>query len=233
MDQLTPFSDERLMGACVLCGGGTETRDHVPSRVLLDEPYPENLPVVPACEECNGGLSLDEEYFACLLECTLAGAATPEAVRREKVRRILERKPALAAMLTQARMVSETGTTFNIDRERVNRVVLKLARGHAAYELSEPQHEEPTSILVAPLPLLSEEAREEFETGPASAGLAPWPEVGSRAMQRLAFAVTGGLEDDGWTEVQPGRYRYKAFADGRVIIRMVISEYLACEVTWE
>jgi hypothetical protein len=233
MEQLPDYSDDRLIVGCVLCGGPTESRDHVPSRVLLDEPYPENLPVVPACEVCNRGASLDEEYFACLLECVLAGAATPEAVRREKVRRILERKPALAAMLAQARTVSEQGTIFKIDQERINRVVLKLARGHAAYELSEPQHGDPASVAAVPLSLLSERARAEFEAGPRSGELVPWPEVGSRAMQRLAVSVTAGFDfDGGWVEVQPERYRYLAFADGSVTIRMVISEYLACEVIW-
>jgi hypothetical protein len=138
-------------------------------------------------------------------------------------------------MLAQARVVTDTGTTFNIDRPRVDRVVLKLARGHAAYELSEPQYEAPTSIAVAPLPLLSQEARLDFEAGPRAGALVGWPEVGSRAFQRLALAFggTGGMGAGGWIEVQPGRYRYLAFGDGSVTIRMVISEYLACEVVWE
>jgi hypothetical protein len=53
------------MVGCVYCGRVTETRDHVPSRVLLDEPYPDNLPVVPSREACNtnrkSSTKLDEE----------------------------------------------------------------------------------------------------------------------------------------------------------------------------
>jgi hypothetical protein len=48
MQQLRSYADERLVASCVYCGNVTETRDHVPSRILLDEPYPENLPVVPS-----------------------------------------------------------------------------------------------------------------------------------------------------------------------------------------
>lgn len=59
MEQLGSYADERLLAGCVYCGGATESRDHVPSRILLDEPYPENLPVVPSCDSCNGGYSLD------------------------------------------------------------------------------------------------------------------------------------------------------------------------------
>src|SRR5260370_157629 len=80
---------------------------------------------------------------------------------------------------------------FKIDQQRVNSVVLKLARGHAAYELSEPQYDYPTRILVVPFPELSKEARAEFEAGPVSAGVVGWPEVGSRAFQRLALAFGG------------------------------------------
>jgi hypothetical protein len=65
---------------------------------------------------------------------------------------------------------------------------------------------------------------EEFER--PSGGLSVWPEVGSRAMQRLL------AEGEEWVTVQAGRYRYMATADSAVRVRMVLSEYLACEVVW-
>lgn len=67
MDQLKDYADDRLISGCTYCDGLAETRDHVPSRVLLDSPLPENLPVVGACWACNNGFSKDEEYFVCLL----------------------------------------------------------------------------------------------------------------------------------------------------------------------
>ena len=54
---------------CCYCGGYADTVDHVPSKVFLDESYPDNLPVVPCCRNCNEEFSLDEEYVAVLLEC--------------------------------------------------------------------------------------------------------------------------------------------------------------------
>jgi len=227
MERLESFADERLVAACVHCGGATETRDHCPSRVLLDEPHPENLPYLPACASCNSGFSLDEEYFACLVECARTGSL--EAVRRPKIRRILEHSPALAARLIQARSVADSGETwFALERDRISNVVLKLARGHAAYELSEPQFEVPAHVMIMPLQVLTPEARDHFETPPATFG---WPEVGSRAMQRMAVAF-GAPGISPWVYVQPGQYRYLAVAEGAVLIRIVISEYLACEVIW-
>jgi hypothetical protein len=35
----------------------------------------------------------------------------------------------------------------------------------------------------------------------------------------------------GWVVVQEGRYRFLT-STGAVIVRMVLSEYLACEVVW-
>ena len=51
MDPIHLFMDSRLTGMCVYCGGSPATRDHVPSRVLLDESYPAELPIVGACAE--------------------------------------------------------------------------------------------------------------------------------------------------------------------------------------
>lgn len=89
MEQLPNYGDIRQLARCVYCGGNTETRDHVPSKVLLDEPYPTNLPRVPACQHCNESFSMDEEYIACLIECVLIGSANVDHIERQKVRRIL------------------------------------------------------------------------------------------------------------------------------------------------
>src|SRR5438132_1330963 len=97
MRQRTEFIDESLRRSCIYCGTGHPTRDHAPSKVFLDEPYPENLPIVLACKSCNGSFSLDEEYLLALIECTLSGSVKPAYVSRPKIREILERAPALAA----------------------------------------------------------------------------------------------------------------------------------------
>jgi hypothetical protein len=230
MRQLRSFGDEREVLSCVYCGNGPiESRDHVPSRVLLDEPYPENLPVVPACAPCNNGFSQDEEYVACLVECVIAGTTDPKAVTRSKVARILRERPALAARLAAARTVEQGGTVFGVEDARVRKVVLKLARGHASFELHTPQTEEPSAIAAVPLVMWTEAQRRSFECGPSTS---IWPEVGSRAMQRLV--EDDGFGAEGWVVAQPGRYRYLAVAtEAGPIVRIVLSEYLACEVHWD
>jgi hypothetical protein len=52
-------------------------------------------------------------------------------------------------------------------------------------------------------------------------------------MQRTVVSVAGprvtGLD---WIGVQPGQYRYFAVAEGAVMVRFVLGEYLACEAIW-
>ena len=225
MRQLKNYGDTRQAEACAYCGKTTQTRDHVPSRVLLDEPFPENLPIVPACLPCNNKASSDEEYLACLVECVICGTTDPARVVREKIRRALAKQHALRARLTAALRWENEQSLFNIELDRVERIVVKLAQGHALYELNEPQLAKPSSVVISPLHLLDNDVREAFENT-FGHGFAIWPEVGSRAMQRLV------QNEHGWIEVQLGRYRYLATTDAVVRVRLVLSEYLACEVIW-
>jgi hypothetical protein len=111
--------------------------------------------------------------------------------------------------------------------ERVRKVVLKLGRGHAAYELNEPPFGDPASVSFIPLTSLSSEDRHRFESPPEAAF---WPEVGSRAMQRLVVSDSSVSTD--WVDVQPGRYRFMTVVGEMTSVRVVLSEYLACEVVW-
>jgi len=227
MNQIKVYADERTLAFCAFCGGKTGTRDHCPSRFFLDEPFPPNLPVVPSCSSCNGGFSADEEYLACLISCVLARSTNPKNIFRKKIARILERKHALRERINACRSVSKGTIIFSPEYERISNVITKLAQGHALYELHESCSCGPDHVFFFPLSLLSDDERNEFENPP---GIEVWPEVGSRAMQRI---LTGqDLDTKGWLTVQPQRYRYVASAGNGIDVRMVIHEYLGCQVQW-
>jgi hypothetical protein len=40
------------------------------------------------------------------------------------------------------------------------------------------------------------------------------------------------VDAHGWIVVQEGRYRFLASTGDGILVRMVLSEYLACEVVW-
>lgn len=228
MQQIRDYGDERTLGFCAFCGGETGTRDHCPSRVFLDEPMPENLPVVPACSHCNESFSLDEEYLACLVSCVLAGSTEPDTISRPKIRRVLERTPSLRARLEDSRFVSERQTTFKVECERVENVIIKLAKGHALYELHESCVHAPDAVSFFPLNALGDTELREFEDLKRGD---VWPEVGSRTMQRMVVAGADIYIDD-WVVAQPDRYRYATSVGENVDVRIVINEYLGCRVLW-
>lgn len=229
MKQIKTFSDNRLDYYCCYCGNAPDSRDHVPSRILLDEPYPENLPVVPSCSKCNNSLSLDEEYFACLIECILCGTTNIQSLKREKIKRILSRKKTLHQRLTNAMRLFDEKTYFQTEESRVKNVILKLAKGHARYENSESQLESPISYWIKPILTMSKEEKDYFYRSHKQTFL---PELGSRAMQRVV--MINELDTNSyWIKVQPDKYSYSISHElGGIAVRIVIWEYLACEVVF-
>jgi hypothetical protein len=103
---------------------------------------------------------------------------------------------------------------------------VKNARGHAFFEFGEPMLREPNYVWAMPLVLLTDQQRTEFEEVAASG----WPEVGSRMMTRIA---SGADLDKGWVVVQDDVYRYAVVQEGTLMVRSVIRNYLATEVSWD
>ena len=236
MDQIDEFVDERLKGVCIFCGesaGGS--RDHVPSKGLLRRPLPDNLPVVDVCGPCNKGFSADEEYFSLLLHSVLVGSTNPEAHYDERIARGLRRHKTVRNRIEGGKVTRTTPSgaaqiEWTPEPDRVNRVVVKNARGHVCYEYGIPITAPPRLVGSLPLQVMSEEARSEFfDTGPL---LSSWPEVGCRMMTRV---VTGqDLNDAGWIVVQEGVYEYSVDDwDSYIRVRSKIHDYLGTVVCWE
>lgn len=214
---------------CSYCGESPNTRDHVPSRILLEEPYPENLPVVPCCAKCNQGFSLDEEYIACLLECILCGTTDIEKLQREKIKRILQNKEPLKQKILKSKVEIEGQVSFNIEVNRMKNVLIKLAKGHAKYENSEAVLEEPTSIGFKTVPTMTQN---EIDTFLADTKLTKSPEVGSRAMQNFLIYSNNNTYSH-WTIVQPEIYNYcVSVTPVRLSVKIILWNYLAVEVIW-
>ena len=220
MDPRQLFVDRRLQGYCVYCGRDPDTRDHVPSRVLLDEPYPSNLAVVDCCLKCNTEFSIDEEYLAAFVECVIYGTTHADKVSRPKISRILEQKPELSARIAKTETKDKAGNQSWVpETDRVAGIVLKLARGHVAYELGLLQLDTPVSINFVPIDLMSDPQFENFmDTAPNT--FSGWPEIGSRAFINSSKQTLGGYEN--WLVVQPGRYHYLVSQIAGITVRMII-----------
>ena len=231
MDPKKLFVDERLKGVCTYCGAEPDSRDHVPSRVFLDKPYPENLPVVESCSKCNKKFSVDEEYLACFLECVIQDTTEPNENFREKIANTLQLKPSIRKRISKSKNIDEyNNVIWQPEIERVKNVVLKLARGHIAYELGIQHFEEPIVLDMLPIPLFSKEQLTSFNSQDDKQH-SLHPEIGSRAFINLLTGNPTAYEN--WFTVQNGLYRYTLGQSNGDWVKFVISEYLACRVVWE
>ena len=126
MQQFKCYGDRQNKGFCVYCGGPDETDDHVPSKVLLDEPYPEHLIVCSSYPSCNNAFPIDETYLACLLECVFSGDADPAKLHRPKIAKVWANNTSLLERLRKVRSEGDSGPVWAGENERVKAVVLNL-----------------------------------------------------------------------------------------------------------
>src|ERR1017187_4910989 len=160
MDQVFEIVDERQKGHCIHCGvyldATNMSRDHVPSKCLLRPPYPKQLPAVEVCKSCNQGFSRDEEYLVAFLGCVIAGSSDPSKQVIPSAARVLQRNEKLRAQIDRSKreyktVSGESRCAWYPEAERVNRVLLKNARGHALFEYRSEEH---TSELQSPMYLV-------------------------------------------------------------------------------
>ena len=215
---------------CSYCGQSPNTRDHVPSKVLLEEPFPENLPVVPCCDKCNQSFSLDEAYFACLLECVIHGTTNIKQLTCPKVKRILSKRKSLRSQLEKSMSEVDGEISFRAELSSIKNVLLKLAKGHVKYENSDPLLIEPNHVAIVPIDLMTDREYEEFMS---PVELQKFPEVGSRASYNLVLNQNNQVLSS-WKTVQENRYRYTVMTSVDTIsVRIIVREYLAAEVVWK
>ncbi|EOG1934978.1 hypothetical protein ACQFZT_004408 [Providencia stuartii] len=229
MDPKKLFIDNRLKGVCAYCGGTPNSRDHVPSKVLLDEPYPKNLPVVDSCISCNQGFSAAEEYIACLIECVTHGTTIPNEKFRTKIFTTLNARPSIASRIEKGKQTDRHGNLiWQPEQESVKEVVLKLARGHIAYELGIQRIDKPEFIDIFPLPAMAKEQLEMFFSLSSSH---LYPEIGSRAFVNVLSGKVSAFEN--WLVVQNSRYQYAVGQSEGDWVKIIINDYLACHVVWD
>ena len=246
------FSDDRQKAWCIHCGGVIAdiecNRDHVPSKSLLSKRLRERgadydrgaddelgyLPQVVVCRSCNSGFSADENYLLCVLHAVMAGTLYPDPATHPEAAGILRSNRHVVRSLKtlpggQALLFDDLQPfTLYPDMDRVKRVIVKNARGHAFHELGEPLLERPEYVGVLPLERMSAEQQNSFKA--TGSGFDLWPEVGSRMTTHL---VDGEAMAGGWIVVEPGRYRYSIDWSDGVSVRTVVWEYLASETRWD
>lgn len=224
---------------CVYCGDKADTREHCPSRAFLNKPYPTDLPTVPACKHCNNGFSADEQYTKAyinyLYEYYENGNknifSSSDEDRRENV---------------DAKRSVEKFVQTPCSDEKLMRIFTKLAVCHATYEISAGYYSQDHTITITRIaygikPLIEEVEWQELERVKIISDEIS-PEIGSRAFRNIYVvemkAETTDEEEHrvsmlliDWVDVQEGYYKYQVyFKNGQVWVKMIIRDFLYCEV---
>jgi hypothetical protein len=223
----TYYADDRLNNCCAYCGGFAETEDHVPSRCFLDKPYPQNMRVVPCCQKCNHDFSIDEEYVSCLIDCMKEKTTNTNLIRRKKTRKTLSHSFGLSERIkSQFRKFADI-EICDIEKNRFELVMSKLAFGHLAHENSSINWDSEYKVDMWLLENMSNLLLNDFEN-PYSGDVVP--EVGSNSLSRILVGLDDSAICCDWVMVQNGRYRYCVSPDSTKV-KFVIAEYLAVEVS--
>lgn len=250
-DQVKPHVTFSRKGVhyCVYCGKVSNTREHAPSRVFLSEPYPqENLPVLPACRECNNGFSNDELYTAVYIDSVKYLSGYSASLSEKNQQRIYQNSAFLDAQNDLNRYYNDED--FPV-RDRVVRILTKLAVCHMVYELSEGYAVDdgcirPTTVSYSFGFDMTKEQKDEFD-GFILMNDKKVPEIGSRVFDKI-FVLEPILQrvDNGeqtgmpflimnWSDIQEHNYRYIAWLenDQTFHVKIVISDFLYAEVVFD
>lgn len=233
---------------CIYCGNVSDTREHIPSKVFLSKPYPDDLPVLPACKKCNNGFSDDELYTEIYIDSIKYLSGFSNKILNENEQHIFCNSafPDAQTDLSSYYDIGKIPT-----RERIERIITKLAIGHAVYELSTGYFSnsfsgKPISIKYNFLFETSKTEKEEFDSLIIMDDKV-LPEIGSRVygkllvleqtMQSLNGNDTKKLQIPimNWSDIQDKRYRYIAWLEtnNTFHVKIVIHDFLFAEVIFK
>jgi len=189
-----------MVKLCAICGENpATTRDHIPPKSIYPSPIPNdmNLHVVPACLECNGGGSKDDEQFKLLI-----GIATGEF--RENESKVIDllaktvgnnRRLAHQIFSTEKRGYArykgpllEPAVSVEFDRNSFDRVVERIVRALYWKEFGSSLGLKP-KILV--LPLIGMEPEHALSFKELMDMLPP------KKLNNDTFAYKVGIDDEG------------------------------------
>jgi hypothetical protein len=116
---------------CLFCRQKAQSKDHIPSKNLLEKPYPKNLLTIPACIKCNQSFSEDEEYFLnVLVEISTNPTLLAKKDFNGNVFRARERSENLKKLISDSLIQADDGKIyFKQDTNKIKRVIEKNAFG--------------------------------------------------------------------------------------------------------
>ncbi|MBK5449109.1 hypothetical protein JFU18_10730 [Bacillus sp. TH22] len=226
---------------CIYCGEESSTREHIPSKVFLNRPFPENLSTVSACLTCNNSYSSDEELLALLIQLLKQKHYGSEYTFSEEVNSRMENVRNVK-LVSKIKQVIEADNVKDEFHDNILRMLIKLAIGHSVWDISEGYYIDEDGIAADSAKVeysfindMTDEEINKFSI-PFDITNEPLPELGSRVYEgRLLVLERDGEEPRlllDWATVQPYEYNYTCYQFGDIIVvKMVINNFLFAEVT--
>ncbi len=232
---------------CVYCGEKSDTREHCPSKVFLSEPYPNDLPTLPACFECNNSFSSDEIYTEMYIDALKFLSGNSNALS-DKTKRYMENNTAFNDAQTDLDNFYVTGVMPK--REKIFRILTKLSICHMVYDLSEGYSVDGCSIIPSRIEYttsieLSKHEKDDFGDM-IKISDKKLPTIGSRVFDRI-FVLNPVFEKEteqdtlegpfvflDWYDVQDENYSYVSWSenDDTIHVKIVIHNFLYAEVVF-
>ncbi len=226
---------------CIYCGAKSDSREHCPSKVFLSKPYPDNLPVLPACIKCNNGFSEDESFVAQYID-SLMLISGERLVPDNNV----ENSGLSCNAFTQAKKDWEEYLSSGEfpKNSRIMRILTKLTIGHMVYELSEGYENDGNDLELESIEykfsFQMSKVERAFYDNFVSMSDKVLPELGSRVFDRI-YVIEAVPQHTGssiqirtpivvmdWNDVQIGKYSYIAWIerDGKFHVKIKINNFL-------
>lgn len=234
---------------CVYCGKPSDTREHAPSRVFLSKPYPEeDLPVLPACKQCNNGFSNDELYTEVYIASMKYLSGYVDSLSEKNQEHMYLNTAFLDAKNDLSKYYNGESMSVN---PKVVRILTKLAICHMVYELSEgycinDACIEPTSVSYSFAFDMTADEKEQYDSF-IFMNDKKVPEIGSRVFDKIfvlepiLHRVNNAEQSKlqmlimNWSDIQEHNYRYIAWLenDNSFHIKIVIHDFLFAEITFD
>jgi hypothetical protein len=228
-DMARPFIEKKkhLQSRCVYCGEYATTREHIPSRVFLDEPYPFDLTIVPACLKCNNSFSRDEQYVACLTDYVRFITSNQSVPLHNKTSDMFLHDSVLRDSIE----IVGDNININFDTYAIESILFKLARGHIS---SNNDISYQNKIVLCKFSLGMLPTNGDWECFNDSILVEATGEIGSDYTHNLLVVTSQDLESEvysSWNDIQEGNYRLLVLErDSKFIVRIVIFETLYAEL---
>lgn len=220
------FIQSSLKELCYYCGNYADTRDHIPPKVLLDSPYPNDLESIPCCWQCNNRFSKDEEYAAVLIECIKQQSTNIKDLNRPKVQEIINHSPYLLNSVCKSIEYDLFGHMYiSTNDSRFRNVLLKLIKAHLRNENGLFLSDELIKIEITTLDKMNSEQLNRFLM-PQKIHILP--DVGSKAL--YSMLVSNNIAYNNWHIYQDNTYMYYVSTDSKMV-KIIIQNFLVIKAT--